>query len=331
MTSTPLSFDLLKLDLEAEVARIAERLREITSKVLRKRGLVVGISGGIDSSACLGLAVRALGADRVFALVMPERDSADDSAARAIELAEHLRVRYLQQDIAPALEAIGCYRWRDEAIRRALPQYESTWGMKIVISGGSQGRINHFKLVARSPEGDAFEVRLNLQDYLQIVAATNFKQRVRKTLEYFHADRLNYAVVGTPNRLEYDQGFFVKNGDGSADVKPIAHLYKSQVYAIAAGLGLPERICAATPTTDTYSLPQGQDEFYFALPYQEMDLALYALNNGYSAETLAAALKVSVEQAQFIYQDIRAKRRATEYLHRKPVLAASVPEINSEL
>ena len=139
--------------------------------------------------------------------------------------------------------------------------------MKIVITGGT--RRPHQSLQDRgraSPDGASREERLGLQDYLQIVAATNFKQRIRKTLEYFHADRLNYAVVGTPNRLEYDQGFFVKNGDGSADVKPIAHLYKSQVYAMARHLGLPERICAAMPTTDTYSLPQGQDEFYFALP-----------------------------------------------------------------
>jgi NAD+ synthase len=324
-----LSWDVLNIDLEAEAQRIASRLREATARVLHKRGLVVAISGGIDSSACLGLAVRALGAERVFALILPERDSSDDSAARAIVLADHLGVRYEKQDIAPALEGIGCYRWRDEAIRRAIPEYGAGWRMKIVISGGIEGRFNHFKLIAESPAGEQREERLNLQDYLQIVAATNFKQRIRKTLEYFHADRLNYGVVGTPNRLEYDQGFFFKNGDGSADVKPIAHLYKSQVYAMATHLGLPERICSATPTTDTYSLPQGQDEFYFALPYREMDLALYALNNGYSARELASVLGVEEKRAEFIYQDIQAKRRTTEYLHRAPVLMTPVPEISA--
>src|SRR5690606_30167394 len=190
----------------------------------------------------------------------------DDSAVRATILAEHLKVSVTQHDIAPTLEAIGCYQWRDEAIRRALPEYGPGWKMKIAIAGGIEGRVNAFRLIAESPDGRSFDQRLGLQEYLQIVAATNFKQRIRKTLEYFHADRLNYAVVGTPNRLEYDQGFFVKNGDGSADVKPIAHLYKSQVYAMAKHLGLPERVLAAVPTTDTYSLPQGQDEFYFALP-----------------------------------------------------------------
>lgn len=323
-----LSWDALNIDLEAETENIAKRLRQVTAGVLRKRGLVVAISGGIDSSACIGLAVRALGPDRVFALILPERDSSDDSAARAIELATHLGVRYEKHDIAPALEAIGCYQWRDEAIRRAVPRYGDGWRMKIVIAGGTEGRFNYFKLIAESPSGERQEERLNLQDYLQIVAATNFKQRLRKTLEYFHADRLNYAVVGTPNRLEYDQGFFVKNGDGSADVKPIAHLYKSQVYALAAHLGLPERICKATPTTDTYSLPQGQDEFYFALPYREMDLALWAHNHSVPASELGAVLGIDAKQAQLIYDDISTKRRTTQYLHRPPVLVADVPEVH---
>jgi NAD+ synthase len=318
--TTKLSWSVLELDLSAEVERIAQWLREVTARVLKRRGLVVAISGGIDSSCCLALAVRALGAERVHALILPERDSSADSSVRGRLLANHLGVRFSEQDIAETLAAVGCYRWRDDAIRRALPGYGDGWRMKIVISGGLQGRFNHFKLIAHAPDGTAHEQRLNLADYLQIVAATNFKQRIRKTLEYFHADRLNYAVVGTPNRLEYDQGFFVKNGDGAADVKPIVHLYKTQVYAMARHLGLPERLCDVTPTTDTYSLPQGQDEFYFALPYREMDLALWALNHDVPAAELAEALNLTAGQGQFIYDDILAKRRASEYLHKAPVL-----------
>jgi NAD+ synthase len=323
MNAAALSPQVLALDLEAEAARICARLRDTVARVLHRRGLVVAVSGGIDSSTCLGLAVRALGAERVFALVMPERDSADDSAARAKALIAHLGVAHLEQDIAPTLEAIGCYHWRDEAVRRALPGFGPGWKFKIVIAGGIEGRVNAFRIVAEAPDGSRTEQRLGLQDYLQIVAATNFKQRIRKTLEYFHADRLNYAVVGTPNRLEYDQGFFVKNGDGAADVKPIAHLYKTQVYAMARHLGLPERVVAATPTTDTYSLPQGQDEFYFALPYRDMDLALWALEAGRPASELAAALGVSAQRAAAIYADIENKRRTTRYLHQPPVLLDS--------
>ena len=181
--------------------------------------------------------------------------------------------------------------------------------------------------MVQSPSGEIQEVRLPLKEYLQIVAATNYKQRIRKTIEYFHADRLNYAVIGTPNRLEYDQGFFVKNGDGSADLKPIAHLYKTQVYALARYLGLAEEICSAAPTTDTYSMQQGQDEFYFSLPYDKMDIALWGHNHKVPAAELASYLGIGLSQAEFIYKDIDAKRTTTRYLHAKPVLVDPVSEV----
>jgi NAD+ synthase len=315
-----LSWNVLDMDYAREADRIASRLREATARTLHKRGLVVAISGGIDSSVCAALAVHALGADRVFTLILPERDSSDASAANARVLAGHLGVRSETFDIAPALEAIGCYAARDAAVRRVLPEYGADWRMKIAIAGGSEGRINHFRLIAQSPDGTVHERPLGLAEYLQVVAATSFKQRLRKTLEYYHADRLNYAVVGTPNRLEYDQGFFVKNGDGSADIKPIAHLYKSQVYGLARHFGLPECVATAVPTTDTYSLAQGQDEFYFALPWRSMDLALWALEHDVPAADLAQALDIDTAAAQVVYEDIRNKRRSTRYLHMTPVL-----------
>jgi len=315
-----LNAKVFELDWEAETARIAARLREATARVLHKRGLVVAISGGVDSAVCAALAVRALGPDKVFTLILPERDSASSSARNARVLAEHLGVRTEIVDIAPALAAIGCYAARDEAVRRLLPDYTSDWRMKIAIAGGSAGAINHFMLIAESPEGMRHECTLPLPEYLQIVAATSYKQRLRKTLEYFHADRLNYAVVGTPNRLEYDQGFFVKNGDGSADVKPIAHLYKTQVYGLAKHLGLPDCVATAAPTTDTYSLAQGQDEFYFALPWAQMDLALWALEHRRPAGELATALGITEAAAAAVYTDIERKRSSTRYLHLAPLL-----------
>ncbi|WP_231892496.1 NAD(+) synthase [Woeseia oceani] len=322
-----LTTESLSMDMDAEIEKITARLREILAKTLRKRGLIIAMSGGIDSSVSAALCVRALGKKKVYGLLLPEQDSADSSTSRGDILAKHLGIDYELFNIAPTLAAIGCYQQRDEAIRSVFPDYGDGWANKIVISGGLEGRVNHFMLVVRSPDGQMHEKRLPLTEYLKIVAATNYKQRIRKTVEYFHADRLNYAVVGTPNRLEYDQGFFVKNGDGSADVKPIAHLYKTQVYALARHMGLPEEICSATPTTDTYSLDQGQDEFYFALPYQQMDLALYALNNGYSAAELGQALGIDEQHAAHVYKDIENKRSTTSYLHAAGVLVENVPEI----
>ena len=175
-------------------------------------------------------------------------------------------------------------------------------------------------VLAQAPNPNTQTVRLTAAAYLQIVAATNFKQRVRKMMEYYHADRLNFAVAGTPNRLEYDQGFFVKQGDGAADFKPIAHLYKTQVYQLAEHLGVPAEIRRRAPTTDTFSLPQSQEEFYFALPHDRMDLCLYAFNHNVSAADAAPVVGITPAQVERVYKDILAKRRATQYHHMQPLL-----------
>jgi NAD+ synthase len=317
----------LSFNKDEEVKKISDRLIEILRNDVHRRGLVVAMSSGIDSSVSAALCVKALGPKKVFGLLLPETDSSSESLQKGKLLAEHLGIEYLVHNIAPTLEAIGCYKWRDEAIKKTFPEYGEGWKNKIAIAGGTKGQFNHFMLIVQSPDGEIIEKRLALNEYLQIVAATNYKQRIRKTIEYFHADRLNYAVVGTPNRLEYDQGFFVKNGDGSADVKPIAHLYKSQVYDLARHLELPEEICSTTPTTDTYSLPQGQDEFYFALPYQQMDVALWAFNHDIPVAELAVELGIAENMAEYVYKDIESKRKTTKVLHMKGVLVEPVPEI----
>lgn len=326
-----LTSDVLKFDKPQEVARISHMIRTSLSKELKRRGLIVAISGGVDSAVCAALCVEALGPNKVFGLLLPETDSASESLTLGKMVAEKLGIKYVVEDIAPTLKAIGCYKWRDETIKSIFQDYDETWKNKIIISGGNEGKINFFELVVQSPDGIIMKKRLRINEYLQIVSATNYKQRIRKTVEYFHADRLNYAVVGTPNKLEYDQGFFVKNGDGSADIKPIAHLYKTQVYALAQHLGLPEEICNAVPSTDTYSMPQGQDEFYFTLPYHQMDMALWAINHEIPAEELARFLGISNEQAEYVYRDITAKRKATRYLHLRPQLIDDAPTTYSSI
>ncbi len=317
----------LSIDLDSEIDNVNNRVRQILREQAKRRGVVVAISGGIDSSVSSALCVKALGPNKVYGLMLPEKDSSSDSVKRGELLAKHLGIKYEIQDIASTLEAIGCYKWRDDAIKEIFPEYTNEWKNKIAISGGIEGKVNHFQLIVQSPDGKMQSMRLGLKQYLQIVAATNYKQRIRKTIEYFHADRLNYAVIGTPNRMEYDQGFFVKNGDGSADIKPIAHLYKSQVYALANHMNLPDEICNATPTTDTYSLPQGQDEFYYALPYKEMDLALWFCNHNKTSKELANTLGISEQQAEFIYLDIENKRKTTSFLHKKGILIEPVNEV----
>ncbi len=324
----PFSKDVLRIDLEQEVNNIIKNLRSLMRNRIKRRGLVIGLSGGIDSSLTAALAVKALGPSRVFGLEMPERHSAKETLSLSSSLAKKFGIETVHEDISGILEALGFYRRYDAAVRSVIPEYGDGWKSKITISDSTESRgFSLFSVVAQTSEGELIKQRLPLGAYLEIVAATNFKQRTRKMLEYYHADRLNFAVAGTPNRLEYDQGFFVKLGDGAADVKPIAHLYKTQVYQLAEYLGVPEDICHRAPTTDTYSLPQGQDEFYFSLPYKEMDLCLYGKNNGYSAEEVAKVLELTPAQIQRVYDDIDTKRSTTSYLHMPALLVGEVPEI----
>jgi len=314
--------DWLALDLGAEVARIAASIREQVLKRLRRRGVVLGLSGGIDSSVSAALAVEAFGAKKVLGVLMPERDSDPDSLRLGRLLAETLSIETVTEDIAPILYAAACYERRDAFIRRLVPNFGAGWGCKVVLSSG--GAYNITQLVVQSPTGERQTMRMPLDVYLGVVAATNMKQRTRKQIEYYHADRLNYAVLGTPNRLEYDQGFFVKNGDGAADIKPLAHLYKTQVYALAAHLGLPEEIRSRPPTTDTWSLAQSQEEFYFSVPYPVMDLCLFGLENGIPADAVAERAGLTSEQVESVWRDIKAKRSATRYLHEPPLLVEKV-------
>jgi NAD+ synthase len=314
-TTSPLAQALI-LDPDDAVTRIVRSLRLQLSETLRRKGFVVAMSGGVDSSVCAALAVRAVGADHVLGLFLPERDSDPASRRLATGLADSLGVRCETEDIDPTLEAIGCYRRRNEAVRRAAGEFHDDWKFKLVLERtASVGGLNVTFLVIQPTSGPPRHIRLAPTEYREIVAATNFKQRVRKMIEYFHADRLHYAVLGTPNRLEYDQGFFVKGGDGLADVKPIAHLYKTQVYQLAEYLGLPAEIISRTPTTDTFSLQQTQEEFYYALPLKLLDQLLLAHDSGRPVEAVAEELGLSRDQVEVAYRDIEQKRSTTHSLH----------------
>lgn len=307
---------LLQVDAAAEAARIMAEIRDAVFSRLKRKGAVIGVSGGVDSSVVAFLCARALGSDRVQAIFMPEAESSPESLRLGRMVSDALRIRAVVEDISPVLKGARCYQRRNDAIRMVVPEYGEGYRCKIVLPGIlDASRYSLFSVVVESPSGERKKVRLTPPAYLGIVAATNFKQRTRKMIEYYYADLLQYAVGGTPNRLEHELGFFVKNGDGAADFKPIAHLYKSQVYQLAEYLGVPEEIRRRPPTTDTYSLGQSQEEFYFTLPLEKMDLCLYGKTNGVAPAELTDITGLEKEQIELVYAAIDGKRKGARYLH----------------
>lgn len=311
---------LMAFDPAAEADKITRQMKEIVGKKLRKRGAVIGISGGIDSSVCLALSARAFGPSRVLGITMPEADSESQSAILARQLARQFEVNYIVEDMTSALAGFGTYRRRDEAIKRVFPEFDATYKTKIVLPSDilEKDSLNMFYLTIISPEGDEKTERLPLQEYLQIVAASNFKQRSRMSMLYYHADRLNYAVIGTGNKNEHEQGFFVKYGDGGADIKPIAHLYKTAVFKLAEYLGIPQEICERIPTTDTYSAGCTQEEFFFRVPFAIGDVVATAMESDIPVAEVAEYLNLGEDQVRNIQKDIDRKTRTAFYLKAAP-------------
>lgn len=316
--------DSILIDAKAEAERIIKELREIVATKLHKRGAVVGVSGGIDSSVVLALCANAFGSNKVLALMMPDKDSSPDSLNLAKKLVEKFNVPYIVEDITKAVDGFGAYKRRDDAVRKVFPEYNESYKMKIVLPKDDEalGKLNVFYVTIISPEGEEKTARLPLAEYLQIVAASNFKQRSRTNFLYFHAEAKNYAVIGTGNKNEHEQGFFVKYGDGGADVKPIAHLFKTQVYQLAEYLGVPEEIQQRIPTTDTYSAEQTQEEFFFRLPYSILDRIWFGWEKGFSSKEIADALNLSESQVDVVINDIKQKIKTTEYLRMEPISLA---------
>jgi NAD+ synthase len=316
----PFSKNDIRIDAAAETERIIGDMCKIVGQELGKRGGVIGISGGIDSSVCLALSAKAFGPERVLGITMPESDSNPISAVLARKLAQQYDVPYLVEDMTAALTGFGTYRRRDEAIRNVFPEYDSTYRAKIVLPSamGAKDQLNVYQLTIISPEGEEKTERIPLKEYLQIVAASNFKQRSRMSMLYYHADRLNYAVIGTGNKNEHEQGFFVKHGDGGADIKPIAHMFKTQVFQLAEYLGVPEEIRRRTPTTDTYSAECTQEEFFFRVPFEVGDLVWYAMEKDVPVGEVARELGLAEDRVINIQNDIKRKIKATEYLRAEP-------------
>ena len=269
----------------------------------------------------ISLLFHAFGQEHLKGIILPERDSSSDSQEFAEKLANKFGVEFIVENISGALDGFGCYRRRDEAIKNVIPGFDPLKDKSKIEIKQSIGTNmpSLFYITVIKGDGEIISKLLPPKEYLQIVAASNFKQRSRMSMLYYHAERLHYAVLGTPNKHEVEQGFFVKYGDGGADVMPIGHLYKTQVYQLAEYLGVPKEIIERTPTTDTYSAEQTQEDFFYQMPFEEMDLIWYGWENGYSEEEVGKVMGRPSSEINSIYKNFERKRKTTDYLRRKPI------------
>ena len=313
--------DSIKIDPAKEVEKISSKLREDVAKKLKKRGAVVGISGGIDSSVVLALCAKTFGPDRVLGVMMPENDSNPDSLELAKKLSAKFNTKYVVENMTESLAGFGCYTRRDEAIKNVFPEFNNKYKAKITLPTNllEKETLNVFQLTIISPNGNTKSERIPLKEYLQIVAASNFKQRSRMCMLYYHAEARNYAVIGTGNKNEHEQGFFVKYGDGGADIKPIAHLFKTQVFQMANYLDVPEEIRKRTPTTDTYSAEQTQEEFFYRVPFEILDRVWFGWEQGIPSKKIAETLELTEENVESIIHDTQRKIKTTDYLRMEPL------------
>ncbi|HMN18788.1 MAG TPA: NAD(+) synthase [Ignavibacteriaceae bacterium] len=313
--------DSINIEPAKEFEKISSKLKEDVIKKLKKRGAVVGISGGIDSSVVLAVCAKTFGSDRVLGVMMPENDSNPDSLNLAKKLSAKFNTKYVVENMTDALAGFGCYKRRDDAIKDVFPEYNNGYKAKITLPSNllEKESLNVFQLTIIAPDGKTKSERLPLKEYLQIVAASNFKQRSRMSMLYYHAESRNYAVIGTGNKNEHEQGFFVKYGDGGADIKPIAHLFKTQVFQLADYLEVPEEIRKRTPTTDTYSAEQTQEEFFFRVPFGILDRIWFGWEQGIPSKKIAEVLELTEENVDSIIRDTQRKIRTTEYLRMEPI------------
>jgi NAD+ synthase len=307
--------DVLKIDTAQELERLSEFIVEQV-KTFRKTGVVVGLSGGIDSACIAAVAVHALGKDKVVGLILPESESNPVSSEYATKHAEALGIEYREINITPTVDSIVQYTWRDEFIQKLIPEYKPGYKYNITLPTDllERASFSFYRLQVQIPDGELKSKRLTHEELLTLTSFANIKIRSRMLHLYAEAERRNLLVAGTTNRTEFILGDFCKYGDGGTDIEPFTHLYKNQIYQLSEHLGVIQEIIDRPPSPDTFSLPVSDQEFFFRIAFDKLDHLLYAWEHEVPAEEAGKVLDLSEEAVERAYKDFASKYRATAHL-----------------
>lgn len=312
--------DVLRIDPAQELQRLSQFLIEQVSGVFRRKGIVVGLSGGIDSACIAAVAVHAMGKEKVVGLVLPETESNPLSSEYAMKHAQSLGIEHHQITITPTVDSVVPYSVRDEFIRKLVPEYQPGYKYNITLPTDLLEReaLSFYRLQVQMPDGQIKRKRLSPEGFRAITSFANIKIRSRMLHLYAEAERRNLVVAGTTNRTEYLLGDFCKYGDGGTDIEPLSYLYKNQIYQLAEHLEVTPEIIDRQPSPDTFSLPVSDQEFFFRIPFDKLDYLLYAWEHEIPEDETAGVLNLSPEAVQRAYKDFASKHRATAHLRDVP-------------
>jgi len=310
------SLDVLKINPEQELEKLSQFIKEQIKVVFRRKGIVVGLSGGIDSACIAAVAVNAIGKERVVGLVLPETESNPISSEYAMKHAKALGIEHRQIDITPTVDSVVHYKWRDEFMQNLVPEYQPGYKYNITLPTDLLERdsFSFYNLQVQMPDGEIKKKRLNVDEFRTITSFANIKIRARMLHLYAEAERRNLIVAGTTNRTEFILGDFCKYGDGGTDIEPFTHLYKNQIYQISDYLKVTPEIIKRAPSPDTFSLPVSDQEFFFRISFDKLDHLIYAWEHEIPEGEAAKVLDLSEEAIKRAYKDFASKYRATAHL-----------------
>ena len=316
-------------DIKKEMLRNSEDLKvnlttfikETVRDQFKKDGIVIGVSGGVDSAVIAALAVDAVGSDRVFGLILPEKESSPSSRELAIDLCTVLNIRYEEVPITPMLESFSVYTKKEALIKELFPQYDPaihTTSLSRPPMIAAEKVLNIPSLILLKNRKAISTKRLSAVQFLYVLSLQNVKQRTRMIVEYMYAEKMNYVVCGTTNKTELLTGFFVKYGDGGVDLEPIANCYKLQVYKLAELLHIDERIISRAPSPDTWSHFTSDEEVSLRIPYDILDQLLYAQENHLPSAIVQQSTNLDEQQIAWANKHILSLKHAARMLQVPP-------------